>query len=297
MLKSCLLQEFLGYPVLVLPCLHHVEELPPKHVMRLISGRRTTGPGETVFLRFRENYNKIRPLLTQDMPFKTFDWTENPVGSVQGDQACKVRDWAWKALSHDEFDRGDYRYSLKLVCRFFGILIHGFTFERPKKVSPARFLQVSTNYLEICMLLNIPFVYEMFTGAERNEIIRMAYFSALYYVQFMVDAKYPAKAPNQAIEAISALRNLKEVDPVVAKCALEVRYRHLEPVCQENVLFALADEDLDDEEKEAMGKKLLRFQQTWEPGNMVIAPPSIPDLSNERFWVDGMVPDLPNFVG
>ena len=84
--------------------------------MRLISERRTTGPGETVFLRFRENYNEIRPLVTPDLLLKTFNWTDNPVGSIKGDQACKVRDWAWKALANDEFDRGDYRYSLKLVC-------------------------------------------------------------------------------------------------------------------------------------------------------------------------------------
>ena len=292
-----ILQQFLGYPVMIIPCLHHVEELPQKHVMRLISGRKTTGPGETIFLRFRENYNEIRPHLTPDLLIKTFNWTDNPIGSVLGDQATQVLDWARRALANNEFDRGDYRYSLQLAVRFFGVLIPGFKFGRPKKVSPARFLQVYENYLEIFMMLNIPFVYELFTGAERDEILRMANFSALYYIQFMVDAKYPAKAPSQTIEAISALRKLKTVDPDIAECALKVRYRHLEPLSQENILFSLADEEVEDEEKEAMGRKILRVQNAWSPGKMVLSPLAIPDLSSERFWREGMVPTLANFVG
>ena len=72
-----LLQDFLGYPVLVIPCLHHVEELPPKHVMRLVSGRRTTGPGESIFLIYHSNFNEIRPLITNTVVLKTFDWEEH----------------------------------------------------------------------------------------------------------------------------------------------------------------------------------------------------------------------------
>ena len=79
-------------------------------------GRKTTEPGETIFLRFRDNYNEIRPFLTPDLLIKTFNWKDNPAGSVLGDQAMEVLNWARRALENNEFDRGDYRYSLKLAC-------------------------------------------------------------------------------------------------------------------------------------------------------------------------------------
>ena len=36
-----ILQGYLGYPVLVIPCQHPTMELPAKHVTRLVSGRKT----------------------------------------------------------------------------------------------------------------------------------------------------------------------------------------------------------------------------------------------------------------
>ena len=45
----------------------------------------------------------------------------------------------------------------------------------------------------------------------------------------------------------------------------------------------IADDTVEEEEKEAMGRKLLRVQNTWSPGKMALAPLAIPDLSSERF--------------
>ena len=298
------LQDFLGYPVLVIPCLHHVEELPPKHVMRLVSGRRTTGPGESIFLLYQSNFNEIRPFITNNLVLKTFNWDdhqwlENGDPHPMGELGKKVVEWGEGALRRDIFSRGDYKYSLKLLLRFLGVLLAGFKIERPKDVSPARFLQIGIFYLELAMLLNIPLVYKLFRGQEREEILWMAKFSALYYLPWMLRAKFPAKAPTIQIDAIYELRKLKKVAPAIAECALEVRLRHMELVSEENVMLAIADQSLASEEKEEMGKKLLENRDSWVPGMMVLAPVTVQqDLSTrEDYWRNGRLPKLANFVG
>ena len=46
-----------------------------------------------------------------------------------------------------------------------------------------------------------------------------------------------------------------------------------------------------------MGQKLLRLQNTWEPGQMVIAPVVVTDLVNgEKFWKENNIPALVTFV-
>ena len=216
-----------------------------------------------------------------------------------GELAKRVVEWGQGALQHDIFSRGDYRYSLKLLLRFLGVLLAGFKIERPKDVSPARFLQIGIFYIELAMLLNIPFVYELFSGQEREEILRMSKFAALYYLPWMLRAKFPAKAPTIQIDAIYELRELRKVDPAIAECALEVRLRHMELVSEENVMLAIADISLSSEEKEAMGTRLLAGRASWVPGRMCLAPVSVQqDISTrEEYWRNGGLPQLHNFVG
>ena len=60
----------LGYPVVVIPCGHHCAELIPKHMVRLITGRATTGPGEVLFIKFHAAQNEVRDLVQQDTVLK-----------------------------------------------------------------------------------------------------------------------------------------------------------------------------------------------------------------------------------
>ena len=56
-------------------CLHHTRELPAKNIQRLVSGRRTTGPGEVTFIKYHNLFNEVREDLMADtfVP-KEFDW-------------------------------------------------------------------------------------------------------------------------------------------------------------------------------------------------------------------------------
>ena len=198
------------------------------------------------------------------------------------------------------FERGDYRYSVKLLLKFLGVSLPDFFFERAKDTSPARFLVYGIYYLEITLTMNNAMVYELYTGAEREQIILMAMFSACYYLPNMLRAKFPAQIPTLTIEFVFELRKLKEVHPDIAECALEVMSRHLEPVSGELSILGIADKTLPDDEREEVGKKLLRLSQipgSWDPGNMEILPVKAPNIVKEEiYWQNNDLPALATFT-
>ena len=99
----------LGYPVVVIPCGHHVAELIPKHMVRLLTGGATTGPGEVLFMTFHAAQNAVQDLIRPDTVLKCFsyqDYSGTPVYTV----AEQVLGWGLHALRHERYSRGDYRY-------------------------------------------------------------------------------------------------------------------------------------------------------------------------------------------
>ena len=98
----------LGYPVVVIPCGHHCAELIPKHMVRLLTGRPTTGPGEVLFLKFHAAQNDIQDLVRPDTVLKRFSY-EDYSGTPVCDSAEQVLGWGLDALGHEKYSRGDYR--------------------------------------------------------------------------------------------------------------------------------------------------------------------------------------------
>ena len=94
----------------IIGCLHHTEELPIKHVARLVTGRPTSGPGETTFLHYFANQNEISQELRSmpDFEFNMFNWDEYR-GTAIGRAAAEVLQWAIEALQKEEYSRGDYK--------------------------------------------------------------------------------------------------------------------------------------------------------------------------------------------
>ena len=101
----------LGYPVVVIPCGHHVQELIQKHVTRLLSGRATTGPGEVLFLKFYNAQNQIRDLIRPDTVLKKFDWNQYEGTSIE-ELGFLIKRWSQRQLREGSFQRGDYRWFL-----------------------------------------------------------------------------------------------------------------------------------------------------------------------------------------
>ena len=98
----------LGYPIVVIPWGHHVQELIPKHVTRFLSGKVTTGPGETLFFKFYAEQNMVADLIRPDTELKKFDqdaYAGTPVEAM----AQQIKEWSSRELLEKTFQRGDYR--------------------------------------------------------------------------------------------------------------------------------------------------------------------------------------------
>ena len=191
-----------------------------------------------------------------------------------------------------------YRYVVQLVVFYLGGTIRGFKFQRPKKVNPASFFQYAIFYLEMALKLNHPFLYELFSGSERHEILTMAMFVALYHVLYMVSSKHTACTPRLTIAAVRELRLLREVHPEIANCALNVRSRHLETVSGSLVIVALADNSLEDWKKEAMGTKLISLKHLWSPRQMPLSRAQPPQdfVWSDEMWQENNEPSLDSLV-
>ena len=75
----------LGYPIVVIPCGQHVQELIPKHLTRLLSGRATTGPGEVLFLKFYNAQNEVADFVQPDTVLHSSTRAEGWILSKGGD--------------------------------------------------------------------------------------------------------------------------------------------------------------------------------------------------------------------
>lgn len=104
-----LVKELLGYPIVVIPCGHHVQELIPKHLTRLLSGRATTGPGEVLFLKFYNAQNQICDLISPETILKKLDYDKYDGTGVKR-LADFTKDWAETELRIGSYSRGDYRW-------------------------------------------------------------------------------------------------------------------------------------------------------------------------------------------
>ena len=174
----------------------------------------------------------------------------------------------------------------------------GFKFQRPKKVNPARFLQYAIFYIEMALKMNHPYVYELFSGPEREEILIMAMFVAVYHVLYMVSSKCTTSTPRMTISAVRELRLLREVHPDIATCALNVRSRHLETISGALVIVALADDPIEDRIKEAMGQQLVNLQHIWNPGQMPMTRAQPPEdfVWSEELWQENNEPSLDSLI-
>ena len=94
---------------MVIPCGHHVQELIPKHLTRLLSGRPTTGPGEVLFLKFYNAQNQICDLISPETILKKFDFDEYDGTGVKR-LADLTKNWAEAELRAGSYSRGDYRW-------------------------------------------------------------------------------------------------------------------------------------------------------------------------------------------
>ena len=123
--------------------------------------------------------------------------------------------------------------------------------------------------LEIMLCWNSLDVQRLFEGYY-EEISTMAFFSSVYYAQFMCEAKYAARAPLNLLLAIQRTDGLKQFMPNVSRAAIEQRERHLCYLCPEQAVFGLFDDRVRDKEKRPMADTLMSYIHQWQPGEILI---------------------------
>ena len=144
-------------------------------------------------------------------------------------------------------------------------LPNAFTFQ----VNSARWLQEAKLNIEIFLCWNSLAVQQMFQGFY-TEISTMSFFSSTYYAQFMLEAKYAARAPRNLLTAIQRTSELAVLLPEVARAALTQRGRHLCYLCPEQAFFSFFDDDVNPDEKRRMADTLMTYIDQWSPGEILI---------------------------
>ena len=228
-----------------------------------VSGRKSSGPKDPLLQKIFENWNTIAASRdaaedNNEVFYNVYDWDKNE-GSEQNRCAEEVKLWAKKAKAENHYASKCYNDSLNLILIFLGVFLE-WTLPRPGAVSPTRFMHIGVYYLTICLLLDIPEVREIFTEDEILEIEKMAEYCAIHYLPWMLLAKYAAAAPRHLLTSIANLRSIRSTHPTVSAVALQKKELHFNFFSPENVVFAMFDEQLGDDTREAMAKKLLSYR-------------------------------------
>ena len=200
-----MLQHLLGRALICLACRRHISELLGKFAIIGATGRRSTGPGDTLLIRFREawpnisdsiNYRDLNNIVTR------FDWNEVAGTSLEL-SARLAKTKVLLALRRGAFQRGDYHHAANFIVLFLGSQLEdGVVYRLPDlaKISNARFLQrflisfalLQTKYFHMSivrmmyfvlmqLLINVRQVADLFTAEEKLVIKRMSVVCSVFY--------------------------------------------------------------------------------------------------------------------
>ena len=296
-------------------CRRHIVELEVKHFAVPVTGRNTSAPGDALFKRYRDKFDTIRPEIKYT-ELVTFKWPEE--GTLFHRKASESLLLMKKLLNEMKFERGDYLELTKLVYIFLTgeVVINGkeFHLSKPHNVSHARFMQRGLYYVTL-QILGDQASYMNYTEAEQREVELMAEFTALFYTPRFLRSSLPAEAPVLDLQNIRDLRALcsyaqeelnKDPDNEKMRVRLEAAencldniYLHPDYVTPQNIVFSLAGDLLEHDDKKVIATSL--WGQLQEVGGNVQSFPFHTDLVKKTdicsLWPeDKQWPDLSKFV-
>ena len=284
---------------LKLPCMRHNIELLGNNSAMAVSGRLTTGPGDTLFNRYSSVWNDLKD---------TIDYTNMAVfperqylGTFLHEIAFETVTWAAHCLRAETFPRSDYRYLLQLIIVYVSGIIPPYMadwkFQKPQNISPARFIQRAIYYITI-KLLSRQLTF-LTTPELRREVDEMAIFCALFYGPDFLRCYVSSRASYNTLCSIRNLRLFRQFFPVSAEASLHCWNRHLNYLSPQLITFALMDEEIGNDERERLAQAILAVSDQREL-EMPPSPVTVPSPNfalSDRFWpADGSIPHLDMFV-
>ena len=167
--------------------------------------------------------------------------------------------WAEKELIKKTWPRDDYQELLKLTIICLGGEVEGFRFMIPGADHHARFMSKCLYFLKIKML----FKSFKVSDDEKLEVDGICTFILIFYVKAWLQSPLPtAAARNDLSFMFKMMRYRQVVKPTTAMAVMQSCFRHLWYLVPQTVVFALFDQGLSDQQKEAMGKKLHGLDRT-----------------------------------
>ena len=299
---AALIERHKGTLLFKMPCRHHSIDLHGKNISPVVSGRRSQGPGDPLFLRYAREW----PDFYQNIDYtnlKKFD--ERPyIGTFLHEVLVEVRMWARHAVTTMTFSKGTFRNLLHLIV----VYLDGepprfnFKFSKPETIDNARFGQRANLYLTMELLSpQLPFL----TPAHQQEVTNMALICSLFYGPDFLKSPLLAHASFNDLTSIKRYRQLFSFMPEghclkeAARVALNTCERHLDYLSPPHITWSLVNDDFTVEERQVLATALLaRLEERvldLPPNRPVYPGPAFP--WDNRFWpVDGSLPALDQFV-
>ena len=243
-----------------------MRELHVKFYAISISGRKTTGVGDKVFTKIRDNWDKEVAGKIDLGNLCVFDWNEKEFLVQKAKESLALID---KLLDSDSdlFKRGDYKSLAMLVRVYLTGDTHSFHFSKPIKTSHARFLQRGIYYITGELL---SYQLEFLNEEEFQEISYMAEFVALFYAPWFLLSSLSSDSPVNDLNIIDDIRKLRDTsvdDPkvvIAAEMCLESVYRHSRYLHPQLVVMALGSDKVSPGEKNAIAEALLAVKEDFD---------------------------------
>ena len=169
-------------------------ELHIKHVAKVIaenvSGRKQTGPVNTLFKRMQDNWPELMTMIDLS-DLNKFNWRDVEGNEIE-DQAEKALAILSKFLKEKTFAREDYKELCELAVMFLGGAVDGFKFQYPGAHHHARYMAACIYMAKMALLMK---KITWLLDKEKKEVMVMAEFISVYYVVWWLQGYIGMQAP------------------------------------------------------------------------------------------------------
>ena len=280
------LELYADSPIFWTACRHHIYELHIKKVTEVVTGQ-TKDPGVDLYRRLKAEWHSLA--IDYDN-LVLFDY--NGVPEWMAEEAKAVLKWGVEHLDKGTWPREDYREFLMLVVVSLGGKISSFRFRLPGPDHHARWMSKGIYVIKIYLLSNVFKLSEV----ELSNIRRIFIFTLVIYAKAWFTTPLSTSAPRNDLSFHYNVLRYREVEPRVAFRVLQSIHNHQWYTTGQLVILALADSQLEADEKEEMAKVLHSIPRVpimmgrpkfpvldWR--NMELARPSLSSLVTSSSWL------------
>lgn len=204
------LEQELGRPLLNFPCRRHIAEFHIKRTQKKL-GDLTTGPTNKLFSRFKEDYNRFKPLISTE-DYECLDYDE--LDPFMTSQVNEVKKWVENCLKNNVFPEEDY----KELCELMAVYIRAdlpngrFAVRCSATDHHARFMSKAIYYLQIFLLQSL---FHLRPGKVKK-VKRRTIYIAVFYGKYFLQSSLTSSAPANDLRFLCLMHQYLLVDKEAA---------------------------------------------------------------------------------